>query len=96
MGESAIKAKTSVKFRSAPSVSATTIKIAISADGKTTRASDTIPGEYVVAALARTGEKERVQNAEDYWYFIEVDDLLTKKTRRGWVFGAFFEVLRSE
>ncbi len=52
---------------------------------------DLFPAEYSLYFLARTRKKYRVDNMEDYWYYV-VPDTDIHFNHNGWVFGHFLDL----
>ena len=47
------------------------------------------PKETQIRVLARTLEKERVQQWTNYWYYVEITAAEGMMQRYGWMFGEF-------
>jgi hypothetical protein len=49
-----------------------------------------IPADTSVVILARTEQKVKVQQWENYWLYLEVEEPLDQ-WKKGWVFGEFIK-----
>lgn len=75
-----------VRVRTAPSVKASIIKFPTL---------DYCPKGSYVRVLARTLQKERVQQWDNYWYYVE-NTAQQESPRYGWMFGEFIAIPEEE
>lgn len=95
LGKARGQATTGVKLRAAPDANSEAGKC--HNDGGMI---ETLPKKAGVAVVARTGDKVKVANWENYWYFVQVDsyECSFEKTPAGlpyqgaWVFGEFIKL----
>lgn len=103
MGLKSMTATENVKLRKEPKTDAATIQFAVFSKKKPDDPFDLefkqfLPKDTNVTILVRTEKKEKVQEWENYWYYIRyIDDesvelgSYAEKTKEAWAFSEFFK-----
>lgn len=92
LGQKNGKISDDAKFRNTPSIKSKTNKCKIEIAMDSFGMDGVIPKNSSVKLLARTKDKMKVKNWENYWYFIETFSSVGDKNCKentGWVFGEF-------
>jgi hypothetical protein len=85
-----------MKFRTEPNAKSKIIPFPVIDEKREgmTKNIDFIPKGYVIKIIARTKEKYKINDWNNYWYFVSVDDTFGNKTIKGWMFSEFIKIIK--
>jgi hypothetical protein len=77
------------KIRIKPSIDSDTIKYSTSFDAPTLQY---CPKDSIITVLARTENKEKIKNWNNYWFYVELTDASEYEKRYGWIYSEFITI----
>jgi hypothetical protein len=77
------------KIRIKPSIDSDTIKYAAEFDGQVFQY---CPADTKITVLARTENKEKINNWNNYWFYVELTGASEYEVRYGWIFAEFIKI----